>query len=64
MELLKLLKQYQVPSDISFIAQVQTLISKHNLNYDLVMTHYDTYKDNEKKLVEYLLNKHLTQVKG
>lgn len=64
MELLKLLKLYQVPNDMSFIAQVQTLISKHNLNYDLVMTHYDTYKDNEKKLVEYLLNKHLTQVKG
>ena len=64
MELLKLLKQYQVPSNISFIAQVQTLISKHHLNYDLVMSHYDTYKDKEAKLVEYLLNEHLTQVKG
>ena len=62
MELLKLLKQYQVPSNMSFIAQVQTLISKHHLNYDLVMSHYDTYKDKEKKLVKYLLNKHLTQV--
>ena len=62
MELLKLLKQYQVPSNISFIAQVQTLISEHNLNYDLVMSHYDTYKDKESKLVKYLLNKHLTQV--
>ena len=62
MELLKLLKQYQVPSNISFIAQVQTLISEHNLNYDLVMTHYDTYKDKETKLVKYLLNEYLTQV--
>ena len=62
MELLKLLKLYQVPSNMSFIAQVQTLISKHNLNYDLVMSHYDIYKDKESKLVKYLLNKHLTQV--
>ena len=62
MELLKLLKQYQVPSNISFIAQVQTLISEHHLNYDVVMSHYDTYKDKESKLVKYLLNKHLTQV--
>ena len=64
MELLKLLKQYKVSSNMSFIAQVQTLISKHNLNYDLVMSHYDTYKDKENKLVKYLLNEHLTQVKG
>ena len=62
MELLKLLKIYQVPSNISYIAQVQTLISEHNLNYDLVMSHYDTYKDKESKLVKYLLNEYLTQV--
>ena len=36
-----LFKQYNVRTDISFIAQVQTLISKHNCNYDKIMLLYN-----------------------
>ena len=39
-----LFKQYNVRTDISFLAKVQTLISLHNCNYDKIMLLYNQRK--------------------
>lgn len=41
-ELDKLIYEHNVPTDISFLAQVQTLISKHNCNYDFIVHLYNS----------------------
>lgn len=41
-ELDKLIHKHNVPTDISFIAQVQTLISKHECNYNYVSHLYNS----------------------
>ena len=41
-ELDKLIHKHNVPTDISFIAQVQTLISKHKCNYNYVSHLYNS----------------------
>ena len=40
-ELDRLIYQHNVPTDISFMAQVQTLISKHKCNYNYVSHLYN-----------------------
>ena len=37
----QLFVKYNVPTNISFIARVQTLISKHNCNYDIIIDLYN-----------------------
>ena len=41
-ELDRLIYQHNVPTDISFLAQVQTLISKHKCNYDYIVHLYNS----------------------
>ena len=40
-ELDRLIYQHNIPTDISFLAQVQTLISKHNVDYNYVCHLYN-----------------------
>lgn len=42
-ELQQLFIKYNVRTDISFIAKVQTLLSLHNCNYDYIMLLYNNY---------------------
>ena len=41
-ELDRLIYQHNVPTDISFLAQVQTLISKHKCNYYYIVHLYNS----------------------
>jgi hypothetical protein len=41
MSLQSLFMHYNVPSEFSLLAKIQTLISKHNLNYNEVVDLYD-----------------------
>lgn len=41
-ELDKLLFKHNVPTDISFLAQVQTLISKHGVDYNYISHLYNS----------------------
>ena len=38
-----LFAKHSVPTNISFLAKVQTLISKHNYKYDYIMQLYNDY---------------------
>ena len=40
--------KYNVPDNISFLARVQTLLSKHNCKYDNIMLLYNNYINNLK----------------
>ena len=41
-ELDRLIYQHNVPTDISFLAQVQTLISEHNCDYNYISHLYNS----------------------
>ena len=51
-ELDKLLFKHNVPTDISFLAQVQTLISKHDVDYNYVSHLYNSaVRNNDDKML-------------
>tara|TARA_R110001599_G_scaffold312616_1_gene520192 strand:- start:225 stop:374 length:150 start_codon:yes stop_codon:yes gene_type:complete len=37
--------KYDVPTNISFLAKVQTLLSKHNCKYDKIIKMYNEIND-------------------